>query len=127
MLGGSSRFPDAALGGVRKAALYADTIYVPDPLLPWIEIDRVEERFRHMELLLAYQTLLQLKPLVDAQLSYPAVIVFPSWEKSLETCDTVTQDGIAKLTLEVILKMGTLRRTERCGSHGPNGCTVGGG
>lgn len=43
--------------------------------------------------------------------------------------DVITNDvypAYAK-ALEVILKMGTLRRTERCGSHGPNGCTVGGG
>jgi hypothetical protein len=45
--------------------------------------------------------LLHLKPIVDADLPYPAVLVFPSWEKSLENYDSVTQEGIANLILGV--------------------------
>jgi hypothetical protein len=55
--------------------------------MPWLERDRREERFRHVLLLKAVHTLLQLKPLVDADLRYPPVVVFPSWEKSLEEHD----------------------------------------
>ncbi len=97
VLGGSSRFPDAALAGVRKFALYADTIFIPDPILPWIETERQGERFPMVHLLLACRTLLLLKPIVDAQLAYPAIVVFPSWEKRLEEEDAVTQDGISRL------------------------------
>jgi len=45
-------------------------------------------------LLQAVFFLLRLKPLVDANLIYPAVMVFQSWEKSLETNDAVTRERI---------------------------------
>ena len=99
VLGGSSRFPGAAFDGVRKVALYADTIFIPDPLLPWIEVDRRAERFSLVNFLLSCHILLLLKPLVDANLSYPPIVVFPSWEKSLEKQDVETQDGISQLIL----------------------------
>ncbi|MBI4732831.1 MAG: hypothetical protein HY781_12045 [Chloroflexi bacterium] len=99
VLGGTSRFTESAFRGVRKFALYADTVFIPDPVLPWIEVDRADERFPIIELMLACQTLLLLKPLIDADLSYPAIIVFPSWEKSLEAYDVTTQDGISELIL----------------------------
>src|SRR6266567_2770298 len=47
VLGGGSRFTSSLLASVRKMALYADTILIPDPVLPWLEVDRTEERFRH--------------------------------------------------------------------------------
>jgi len=84
VLGGTSRFTSSHLDSVRKMLLYADTILIPDPILPWVEVDRKEERFRHVKLLEAAFFLLRLKPLVDADLPYPAVMVFQSWEKSLE-------------------------------------------
>lgn len=99
VLGGSSRFPKAALDGVRKMALYADTILVPDPLLPWLEVNRVEERFPSIEFLMNTRQLLLLKPLVDAKLTFPAVLVFPSWEKSFELKDIEAKDGISHLIL----------------------------
>ena len=79
MIGGTSRFPEAAFDGLRKFALYADTIFVPDPILPWIEVPREEEQFSQINLLQETFNLLKLKPLIDAKLPYPAVIVFPSW------------------------------------------------
>jgi len=100
VLGGTSRFTDASFNGVRKFALYADTVFIPDPILPFIEIERSEERFAIIELMLACRTLLLLKPLVDANLSYPAIVVFPSWEKRLEINDVATQDGISRLILD---------------------------
>lgn len=99
VLGGTSRFPEAAFDGLRKFALYADTIFVPDPILPWIEASREEEKFARIHLLEQMFNLLKLKPLIDAELPYPAVIVFPSWEKSLEASDIETQDGISEIIL----------------------------
>lgn len=99
VLGGSSRFPEAAFDGLRKFALYADTILVPDPLLPWMEVERDEEQFPRVSLLEQCYNLLRLKPLVFADLPYPAVVVFPSWEKGLEEWDEETKDGISELVL----------------------------
>lgn len=78
VLGGSSRFTNTHLQATRKMLLYADTILIPDPVLPWIEIGREEEKFRHVNLLQNMFLLLHLQPLVDADLTYPAIIVFPS-------------------------------------------------
>jgi hypothetical protein len=99
VIGGGSGFPQTAFDGFRKFALYADTIFIPDPVLPWLEIERRLERFQHMRLIEACYDLLRLKPLVDAELPYPAVIVFPSWEKRLAQTDSQTQDGISSLML----------------------------
>ncbi len=92
VLGGSSRFGAAQLGSVRKMLLYADTILLPDPVLPWFEQSREEERFRHVIVLQTVFSLLHLKPFVDADLPYPAIVVFPSWERSLELSDEETRE-----------------------------------
>lgn len=102
VLGGSSRFQGTHLNSVRNALLYADTVLVPDPVLPWLERDRTEERFRHALLLQAVHCLLHLKPLVDANFPYPALVIFPSWEKSLEENDKVTIEGIQQLVTDVV-------------------------
>jgi hypothetical protein len=102
VLGGSSRFLQSQFDSIRKVALYADTALIPDPILPWIENPRVEERFRNVLFLETAFALLQLKPLVDADLPYPAVVVFPSYEKSLETLDTTTQNQINALALGIL-------------------------
>jgi hypothetical protein len=99
VIGGSSRFTEGTFNGFRKFALYADTIFIPDPILPWIEVERAEERFSHVSLLETCHDLLRLKPLADAELPYPAFVVFPSWEKSLENSDEETMDGISELVL----------------------------
>jgi len=46
--------------------------------------------------------LLHLKPLVDTDLPYPPIIVFPSWEKTLETQDSQTQEGQQALITGVL-------------------------
>lgn len=102
VIGGSGRFTPTHLGSVRKMLLYADTVLVPDPVLPWIETPRHEEKFHLIWFLKALHTLLQLKPLVDADLPGAAVFVFPSWEKSLEDRDPVTKEGISDLSLSVL-------------------------
>ncbi len=97
VIGGGSRFTATHLDAVRKMLLYADTILIPDPVLPWVESDRKEEKFRHVRLLENIFLLLHLKPIIDAKLEYPAVIVFPSWEKSLEENDAVTKEAVNHL------------------------------
>ena len=102
VLGGSSRFTSSHLSSVRKMLLYADTIFIPDPILPWIESQRTEERFRDVLAAESAFELLHLKPLVDADLPYPPVVVFPSWEKSLEAKDDQTRAGQQALVTGVL-------------------------
>lgn len=102
VLGGSSTFLDTHLHAVRKTLLYADTILVPDPVLPWLETPRMAEGFRFPRIIQAAWAVLQLKPLVDASFQYPAVVVFPSWEKSLEEQDGTTREGILRLVTDVV-------------------------
>ncbi len=102
VLGGSSRFHRSQLNSVSTAVLYSDRVLIPDPVMPWLERDRTEERFRHVLLLQTVHALLQLKPLVDADLPYPPVVVFPSWEKLLEERDAQTQEGISQLLTDVL-------------------------
>lgn len=102
VLGGSSRFGKTHFDSVRKMLLYADTILVPDPVLPWMEAPRDDERFQHVLHVEAAFSLLHLKPIVDAKLPYPAVIVFPSYEKSLEIQDAKTQGFINDFLVGVL-------------------------
>lgn len=101
VLGGSSRFHESQLAGVRGALLYADTILIPDPVFPWLEVERTEEKFRHVLMLQAAHALLQLRPIVDANLEHCPVLVFPSWEKSLEQRDKQTLDGVLQMLADV--------------------------
>jgi hypothetical protein len=105
VLGGGSRFRGSQLSSVRKMLLYADTVLVPDPMLPWIEARRDEERFRNVLLLETAYTLLHMKPLVDVNLPYPAVVIFPSWEKTFEQQDATTISGIQSLATSVFSHM----------------------
>jgi hypothetical protein len=107
VLGGNSRFGESQFDAVRKMLLYADTILIPDPILPWVEVQRPEEEFRDVRLLEAVFQILPLKPLVDADLQYPAVVIFGSFEKSLEATDLVTQRGALDLQIQVLsFKLG---------------------
>jgi hypothetical protein len=102
VLGGSSHFGSSKLGSIKRMALYADTIFVPDPVLPWIEVTRSEHRFGHVHMMESLYYLLNLKPLVDAELAYPAIVVFPSWEKTLELEDKHTIDAQRALVTGVL-------------------------
>lgn len=102
VVGGSSRFTESHLASVRKMVLYGDTILIPDPILPWIESPRCEERFRHVLMAENVFFLLHLKALVDADLPYPPIVVFPSWEKTLEAQDPQTREGQLALTTGVL-------------------------
>lgn len=102
VLGGGSRFGGAQLSSVSTSVLYSDTVLIPDPVMPWLEKERKEEKFRHGLLLHSVHTLLQLKPLVDADLRCPPVLVFSSWEKLLEEHDAQTQEGIEQLITDIL-------------------------
>jgi hypothetical protein len=52
----------------------------------------------------AVHALLHLKPIVDADLPHCPVLVFPSWEKSLEEKDTQTIAGISQLFVDFCAK-----------------------
>src|SRR6266478_8082538 len=107
VLGGSSRFGKTHFDSIRKMLLYADTILVPDPVLPWMEAPRDDERFQHVLHIEAVFNLLHLKPIVDAQLPYPAVMVFPSYERTLEIQDAKTQAFISEFLLTVLSNKST--------------------
>jgi len=94
LLLGGGRFTEDHLNSIRKMLLYSDTILLPDPILPWVEIYREEEAFRDVNFLKAIFLTLQFKPLVEAKLAYPAIVVFPSWEKTLEQQDDHTKQAI---------------------------------
>lgn len=102
VLGGGSRFTGTQLSSVARVLLYADTVLIPDPVLPWFEADRIEERFRHVLMLQQIFTLLHLKPLIDAELEVPPVFVFQSWEKSLAGRDLFTQESTKQLAMGVL-------------------------
>lgn len=87
---------------MRTSLLYADTVLIPDPVAPWIESARGEERFRDVLLLQNAHALLHLKPIVDADLPNLPIFVFPSWEKPLEERDPHTQRGIDRLIADIL-------------------------
>lgn len=102
VLGGTSRFGVSQFNSVRKMLLYADSILIPDPILPWIESPRAEERFRSAQLLEAAFVLLHLKPIVDSDLPSLPIVIVPSFEKSLEEHDLTTQDRMSLLITRVL-------------------------
>jgi len=61
--------------------LYTDTVQIPDPIFAMIEAERPEERFHSVQILQEMFFLLRLKPLVDADLGVPPVVVFPSFDR----------------------------------------------
>ncbi|MDD4963388.1 MAG: hypothetical protein PHI11_05640 [Gallionella sp.] len=101
VLGGQRIFRDSALAGVQKMGLYVDTQLIPDPIYPFFETE-LQLKSKHVDLMLNLHTILQLKPLIDAHLPVPPVIVFPSFEKNLEEKDVKTQIGISELVLQVV-------------------------
>lgn len=101
VLGGQRTFGSSARGGVQKMGLYVDTQLIPDPIFPFFEAE-LHLKARYVELLLNLHQILQLKPLVDARLSVPPIVVFPSFEKNLEARDVMTQVGINDLVLQVV-------------------------
>lgn len=99
VLGGKQSFSEASVDAVRSMLLYADTVLIPDPVFPWFEVEPTRESFPRIRMLESAWYLLRLRPLVEADLSVPPIVVFPSWEKLLETKDVETQRGIEREAL----------------------------
>jgi hypothetical protein len=102
VLGGQLQFLSSHLNGVRQMMLYSDTVLIPDPVYPFLEASTVENVAVPLQMAIAAFYLLKLKPLIDADLPYPAVFVFPSFERSLEEKDVVTQQGILGLAVRLV-------------------------
>ncbi|MBV7436252.1 hypothetical protein [Aeromonas sp. sif2416] len=100
-LGGSSRFLQTQLNATRKSLLYSDTVLIPDPVMPWLEKARDEEKFNHVILLQMVFFTLHLSDLKGNEFDLPPFFVFPSFEKSLEERDKQTQINSAQLITDV--------------------------
>jgi Family of unknown function (DUF5677) len=102
VFGGSSQLHRSQLKAVSKMLLYADSILIPDPILPWIESPRVEEGLRTVRFLEAVFYLLHFRPLAEVDLPCPPILTFPSFEKSLEERDPTTQSRMGMFITRVL-------------------------
>ncbi|HRI06369.1 MAG TPA: hypothetical protein PKW35_01065 [Nannocystaceae bacterium] len=100
VLGGTQSFTRSGIDAVRSMMLYADTIAVPDPVFRWLEVENENEAFRLPRMLEDVLNTLALRPLVDADLPFPAIIVFPSWEGRLDRYDLQTQDSQERMMMQ---------------------------
>lgn len=100
-LGGSSRFLQTQLNATRKSLLYSDTVLIPDPVMPWLEKKRDEERFGHVIPLQMVFFILHLCDLKGDEFDLPPFFVFPSFEKLLEEHDQQTQENSIQLITDV--------------------------
>lgn len=101
VLGGSSKFYGTQLNATKRALLFSDTVLIPDPILPYLEKDRSDERFFYIGIIQAAFYILQMKELNDEKFDVLPFFVFPSWEKSLEEKDLETQEKMIQLTTDV--------------------------
>lgn len=99
--GGQRRYGPSALAATRVAGLYCDTQLIPDPVYPFFS-GNLHLNAMHLQLAIVLFYILPLRPLVDARLSEPPILVFPSFEENLEEKDAITQSGIALLTVKVV-------------------------
>jgi len=98
--GGQRQFTESGLEATRISGLYTDTQLIPDPVYPFLASD-LQLNAKHLQLAHILYYLLQLKPLVDARLPVPVIVVFPSFEEPLEEHDAATKAGIEALLLQV--------------------------
>jgi len=99
--GGQRTFGPSALSAVRITGLYADTQLLPDPVFPFF-VANLHLNAKHLQLANTLFHVLQLRPLVDAGLSVPAVFVFPSFEEVLEERDAHTKHGMEQLLVRMV-------------------------
>ncbi len=99
--GGQRTFGPSALNAVRITGLYADTQLVPDPIYPFLSAN-LYLNAKPLQLAIALFHILQLRPLVDAGLPVPPVLIFPSFEEALEERDAHTMHGMEKLAIRMI-------------------------
>lgn len=98
--GGQRQFTESSLEATRISSLYTDTQLIPDPVYPFFASD-LPLNATHLQLAHVLYYVLQLKPLVDARLPVPVIVVFPSFEEPLEENDAFTKAGIEALLLQV--------------------------
>jgi hypothetical protein len=101
VLGGQRQFGPSALTATRIAGLYCDTQLIPDPVYPFLA-GQLHLNALHLQLAIVLFHILPLRPLVDARLNEPPILVFPSFEENLEEKDAITQAGIAALTVKMV-------------------------
>ena len=101
-LGGSSRFLKTQLNAVRKSLLLTDLVLIPDPILPWIEKERGDEKLKNLRMIEAVYFVLNLKDLLEEDFEIPPFFIFPSWEKLLEDKDDVTKENLNHLLYEFL-------------------------
>ena len=99
-IGGSSRFLETQLNAVKKTILLSDIVLIPDPVMPWLEVERKHESFGFINLIQSAYFVLQLKDLLSHEFDIPPFLVFPSWEKSLEANDQQTKDDTNQLVAD---------------------------
>lgn len=100
-IGGGSRFLKTHLNATRRSLLFSDIVLIPDPLMPWLENKREEERFRHVIPIQMAFFLLHLSDLISEEFDIPPFFVFPSFEKTLEEHDEQTQRNSIQLVTDV--------------------------
>ena len=99
--GGQRVFGPSGLTAVRIAGLYCDTQLIPDPIYPHLASE-LHLNARHLQLAIDLFHILTLRPLIDARLPEPPVVVFPSFEQQLQSNDPVTMAGVSALTVKVV-------------------------
>ncbi|MDC0676096.1 hypothetical protein [Nannocystis radixulma] len=100
VLGGTQSFTSASADAVRSMILYSDTVLVADPIYRWVEVDHEAEAFQFPRLLEDLLGILPLKPLIDAKLPIPSIVVFPSFEGTLDRKDVYTQDAQERMLMQ---------------------------
>ncbi|MEH0724837.1 hypothetical protein [Vibrio alginolyticus] len=100
-LGGSSRFLKTHLNATRKSILFSDTVLIPDPIMPFLEKSREEERFNHVIPLQMAFFVLHLSDLLSSDFDILPFFIFPSFEKTKEENDTYTQEQSMQLIADV--------------------------
>jgi hypothetical protein len=101
VMGGQRTYGSSALAATRIAGLYCDTQLIPDPVHPFF-FGELNLNAMHLQLAIVLFYILPLRPLVDARLPEAPIVVFPSFEESLQEKDAVTQAGIASLVVQVV-------------------------
>jgi len=119
--GGQRTFGPSALNAVRITGLYADTQFLPDPILPFLTAN-LHLNAELLQLAIALFYVLQLRPLVDAELPVPPVFVFPSFEEGLEKHDAQTMYGMEQLALQLVTPLcdGTVTSIEELFEYANN-------
>jgi hypothetical protein len=108
VMGGGAHFKKTQFAAAKKMILYTDTVLIPDPVFALIEVERPEERFHLVPILEEMFFILRLKPLVDADLGIPPVVVFPSFDRFLQQHDRTSREKLTEFvggTLGILLNL----------------------